>query len=321
MTSAGNLGGLAGADAQCQSLATGAGLSGTFKAWLSTSTVDAGTRLGTARGFIRPDGQPFADLVSDITAGRILHPLIIDETGANIGFRNVWTGTAPDGTVIAGSTCLDWTDSTNTKLGGLGFSSAGTFEWTDSSGALSCNNASQHLYCFDTSIVKPLTVSPTTGRIAFATVGNFDTSSGISGADTVCATQATAAGLVGTFKALLSTSSASAASRFNLGAGSLPYVRPDGIKIGDAPTIAAGTALDSGIWQHADGSYDSVAVWTGSTAPNVAGSSMANTCDDWTNATGAASSIIADSPRTDPIWWNWQVNNCNGGASLYCLQQ
>ena len=45
---------------------------------------------------------------------------------------------------------------------------------------------------------------------------------------------------------------ASAASRVTLAP---LYVRPDGIPIATGTTIAAGSALDSGIWQRADGSY------------------------------------------------------------------
>ena len=324
MTSAtfdGNLGGLAGADADCQSLALGAGLSGTFKAWLSTSTVNASTRLGTARGFVRRDGQPFADTVSDITTGKILNSIDIDETGANIGFTKVWTATATDGTVIPGFTCLDWTDSTSSNQGDLGFTSGGPFTWTEAFSGIACSNAFQHLFCFDTSIVNPLTINPANGRIAFVTMGNFDTSSGISGADAECASQASAAGIVGTFKALLSTSGATAASRFNLAVGTAPFVRPDGIKIADAPAIASGTTLGSGIWQHADGTYDSVNAWTGSSTPKVAGT-LATTCDDWSNNASMATAIPGDSSRSDAAWWNKSVIfSCNGGASIYCLQQ
>src|SRR5215472_17919133 len=46
-TKCGNLGGLAGADAVCQSLARALGAGGkTWHAYLSTSTVDAKTRIG-----------------------------------------------------------------------------------------------------------------------------------------------------------------------------------------------------------------------------------------------------------------------------------
>ena len=41
----GNLGGLAGADAKCQTRANAASLGGTWKAWLSDSTTSAASRL------------------------------------------------------------------------------------------------------------------------------------------------------------------------------------------------------------------------------------------------------------------------------------
>jgi len=60
-----DFGGLAGADAICNQHAGDAGLPGTYVAWLSTTTVDARDRLAGARGFVRPDGLPFADTVDD----------------------------------------------------------------------------------------------------------------------------------------------------------------------------------------------------------------------------------------------------------------
>jgi centrosomal CEP192-like protein len=114
-----------------------------------------------------------------------------------------------------------------------------------------------HFYCFDVSHITTLTVTPASGRIAFVSRESFATMLGLSSADTLCHSEATAGGLSNPtqFLAMLSTSTASAASRFDLSAMSPSYVRPDGIEIADAPTIAAGSTLDSGIWQHADGSY------------------------------------------------------------------
>jgi len=98
-TFTGKLGGQKGADAKCARAAKAVGLSGTFKAWLSTSKRNAKGKLGTARGFVRVDGQPFADQVSDIVAGRIFNPLDIDENGDAHPDNAVWTGTLGDGTV------------------------------------------------------------------------------------------------------------------------------------------------------------------------------------------------------------------------------
>ena len=109
-TSNGDLGGQPGADAECASLAAAASLpSATYKAWLSTSTLNAAAKLGTARGFVRPDGQPFADQVSDIAAGNILNPLILDESGNNLAHQIVWTGTTDAG-IASPFACGDWLD-------------------------------------------------------------------------------------------------------------------------------------------------------------------------------------------------------------------
>ena len=62
----GDLGGLQAADARCRERARAANLRGTFVALLSSSTVDARTRLGTARGWVRTDGRPFADTQDDL---------------------------------------------------------------------------------------------------------------------------------------------------------------------------------------------------------------------------------------------------------------
>ena len=64
------LGGHLGADALCAQRAEAGGLpSNTYVAWLSTSTVDAKTRLAGARGWVRPDGLPFADTLESPRGG------------------------------------------------------------------------------------------------------------------------------------------------------------------------------------------------------------------------------------------------------------
>jgi hypothetical protein len=321
----GNLGGQAGADTECASLAAAAKLpSGTYKAWLSTSTLDAVSKLGSARGFVRTDGSPFADQVSDITVGKILHPLDLDENGANVGAMGVWTGTQNAGTRVTGSTCVDWTSSSNMDNGATGITTRGPGGWSDEfggPGGVACDNTPE-LYCFDISHVTPLTYTHATGRMAFVSKASFDTTSGAAGADALCQSEATAAGLINPthFLALLSTSTVSAASRFDLSAPSMPYVRPDGIKIADAPMIEAGGALDSGFWQHADGSYAlQISTWTGSSTPSSTG---ATNCSDWSTNSSATSGRAGFSGVTDPSWWS-PVDNapCDNSLSVYCLEQ
>lgn len=240
LTYDGNLGGLAGADQVCQARATAAGLpQNTYKAWLSTSTENAIDRLGSARGWVRVDGKPFADTKADITGGKIYHPIRVDETGAFVNDTSqlhVWTGTSKDGTldpVEGGRTCSDWTTDNDGVKGSLGnsdgvgsFFTLRTYSYCD---------RTHRLYCFGVNKNVPVTITPVSGRKAFVTNGTWNPSVGLAKADALCQSEAQNASLKGTFKALLATSSGSAQSRFEpIAPGSLPWVRPDGVAI--APT-------------------------------------------------------------------------------------
>ncbi|MDD4997504.1 MAG: hypothetical protein PHI99_05100 [Syntrophales bacterium] len=321
----GNLGGLAGADQKCQVLAEAAGLpANVYKAWLSTSAVDAKGRLGSARGWVRKDGKPFADTVADIVSGKIFYPLRIDENGVDTGaYTYVWTGTDGDGTVYHYSpdpwTCSDWSSSSGTQVAEIGKSSA-VAELFTASASISCSTP-QRIYCFGTQNNAPVAVTPTVGRIAFVTTQTWIASGGLTGADNLCATEADTAGLSGTYKALLATNGASAASRFNTSGP--PWVRPDGVAI--APTageLFSATLLDSAVNQSADGSqyFGNVGAWTGAENPSTAGA-WATTCENWTDSsepngyggkagfTDEWGFFMASSSRCSADWMH-----------LYCLQ-
>jgi len=103
----------------------------------------------------------------------------------------------------------------------------------------------------------------------------------------------------------------------------MPYVRPDGIKIADAPTIAAGTALDSGIWQNADGTYVTGPLtdpWTGSSTPSTTGTA-GTTCADWSTNSSLSHGSDAETV-SDSHWWDgFGATTCNAVSSVYCLEQ
>ncbi len=113
-----NLGGLEGADAQCQKLAEAAGVTGkTWHAYLSTSTVDAKDRIG-AGPWYNAKGQKIADDVASLhsDANNISKETALDEKGNVVNGRgdtpnrhDILTGSKPDGTKIADQTCGDWT--------------------------------------------------------------------------------------------------------------------------------------------------------------------------------------------------------------------
>jgi hypothetical protein len=305
------------------------GLPGTYVAWLSTATVNAATRLGTAQGFVRVDGKPFANTVADILTNKIFNPLRINESGVDVSINQsptssaltVWTGTTKDGNVAA-ATCLDWSSQDAADNGNIGRATGGPVAWTARSNG-GCDTA-RRLYCFqiDHTGVN-LVPAPTSGKVAFVSTKNFapGIGVGIAGADTRCATDAANAGLSGTFKALLATTMATAASRVTLAP---LYVRPDGIPIATGTTIAAGSALDSGIWQRADGTYVPSAgdlTFTGAASPSALGTNS-STCSDWTSSATSTSAMLGASAFADPSWWSHATNgNCANTLAVYCLEQ
>ncbi len=121
----GDLGGLSGADAQCNTYAKAAGLRGTFRAWLSDSQTDAISRV--------PEGGPWRILDKDGKQGSIAfetkeswegYPKVaitntefgktLSElsTSTTTSIPYTWTGTALGGKG-KGCHCNDWTSSAN----------------------------------------------------------------------------------------------------------------------------------------------------------------------------------------------------------------
>jgi hypothetical protein len=113
-----NLGGLDGADAHCTSLAEAAGVTGkTWRAYLSTTTVDARDRIGSGPWY-NAKGEKIADDVASLhsDANKIDKQTGLTEKGEPVPGRgdtpnqhDILTGTNADGTKIADQTCGDWT--------------------------------------------------------------------------------------------------------------------------------------------------------------------------------------------------------------------
>jgi hypothetical protein len=113
-----NLGGLAGADAHCQSLAEAAGAGAkTWRAYLSTSAENARDRIGTGP-WQNAKGEVIAASVDELhsDANKISKETALSEKGEVVNGRgdepnrhDILTGSNPDGTVAADQTCGDWT--------------------------------------------------------------------------------------------------------------------------------------------------------------------------------------------------------------------
>jgi hypothetical protein len=322
----GNLGGLAGADQKCQALAEAAGLpANTYRAWLSTASVNAIARLGAARGWVRVDGKPFADTKADILAGRLFHPIRVDESGNDDNTPSgsgVWTGTGGDGAVDrSGDICNGWTASGVDARGVYGNNTGVTSLYTTAASA-SCNNA-RRLYCFGVNNQSVVTVQPAAGRIAFFTRGAWIPSGGLAGADQLCAAEAQQAGLNGSFKALLAGQGASAASRFD--SNGQPWVRRDGVAI--APTAAALFSedfIETAINQSADGLqyFGNYGAWVGAWSPTTPGTPE-TTCNNWSSSSAADIGISGAAGFTyQRLFFGKTNGNCYANWNhLYCLQE
>jgi len=130
-TYTGNLGGLAGADAKCQTLADAAGLRGTFKAWLSDGTTSAASRF-THRElpYALVDDTIVAYGWDDLTDGSLLHPINLDENG-NLVEETVWTNTTESGGIWGPvNHCINWTSEAPGEFGGIGTGVATDEKWT-----------------------------------------------------------------------------------------------------------------------------------------------------------------------------------------------
>lgn len=116
----GNIGGIEGANSMCQTLATDAGLPGTYLAWLSSDAGGSPADNFTQEGgpWVLVDGSVVANDWDDLTDGSIGTAIDLTATGDpapesvgnGCGINAVWTNTAANGTMSsADSDCSDWT--------------------------------------------------------------------------------------------------------------------------------------------------------------------------------------------------------------------
>ena len=151
----GNMGGLAGADAKCQARAAAAGLSGTYKAWLSDGTGSPSTRFTrSTTPYELVNGVKIANNWTDLVDGTLLAAINVTESGGVPPAGDVacttghaWTNTNTDGTQAnAIYSCTNWTSTAGGSTWGLFNQASG--QWTSyCSGGLCSWNMT--MYCFE----------------------------------------------------------------------------------------------------------------------------------------------------------------------------
>jgi hypothetical protein len=324
---------LSGADSKCTTLANSlpAGTpSNTYVAWLSRSGVTAKSRIGDARGWVRRDGKPFAaQLAGSRYQVPVLYPPEVDETGAILAAGGpVWSASNDDGSA-SGNDCTNWTETGTSYHMTTGERSGGTFSWSGYS-----NNpcaGPYALYCLGTryTAAVPPPAPPSPRKVAFMLDVNKGYSIRPNGnlldADMVCNTTATQSGLPGTYKAMLATSTASAASRFTT--NGRPYVRPDGVVVvsSDADLFLASPKLLAPIEVGPTGSHwGGSGVFTGAANPQ-AKSGPDDNCKDWSVNTFDGTrflSIEGGSSMTSGFFFGGGgISACSNSLPVYCLQE
>jgi hypothetical protein len=149
-TSNGDLGGYAGADSTCQSLAHAAGLGGVWAAWISDNASSPSMRFTQANyEYALLDGTVVASDWTALTSGALAHGIDEDEHGQPVGggTTEVWTATATDGTLFADGCNSFSTGSSNATTVEVGVSGNTDATWTEV--YLQFCDRSDHMYCVE----------------------------------------------------------------------------------------------------------------------------------------------------------------------------
>ena len=301
--------GVAGADASCNAEAAAAGLPGTYRAFLSTSSEPAASRFLGSRGWVRPDGEiVVTGGITALYSQGALVPIALTADGVDLRgtVRSVWTGTSRSGAFAA--TCSDWTvaDSSSATIGNL----QACVGFSDFMVPAMCSE-SHRLFCFGVGNDTPQVIPAPAGPIAFVSIGTLAGNAGIAAADAICATEGAILG-PRTFRALLGTVGVTAASRFSNPLRE--YFRPDGVRLG---RLLVGEEPRTSIAVTASGTYSNRVQWTGGAPTSVV--SASTSCTGWESATGTGT-IGFSYEATSSGTFAGSVNSCTQSLSVLCLE-
>lgn len=315
------------ADAICNAEAAAAGLPGTYRAWLSSTTVSALSRLTGARaGWVRVDGVPFAPSLTALTSAQLLSTLHVTASGqpiTNAADMVLWTNTTPSGGIGQTSnaqTCQSF----STTTGASGTSVVGSTEqaddlWTGDPGHYGQCSTANHLACLQVATSGPTYGVPAGPRLAgdatpiFVSRATFFGDAGVAPMDAACNAEASAAGLPGSYVALVATSTTPAGARVPRPA---PWVRTDG----RVATVGALYFEPMAVLLDATGARvaaDHGLVWTGMNIDYNDMPTSADTCGDWQSRAG--SGRRGNAASTSP-WGSGGGTSCSERWPVYCVR-
>lgn len=168
----------------------------------------------------------------------------------------------------------------------------------------------------------PLLVTPAGSGIIFLSEATFGGNiGGIASADATCQAEANAASLTGTFRAWLSDTATSPATRLSRFRG--PYVLASGQLVANDWNDLTNGSIARGISVTAAGADlgSSLRVWTGTQANGQALGGTNSYCSNWTTTSPSGNTQTGLSHRTDSGWTTASVQTCNSlGYHIYCIQ-
>jgi len=152
----GNLGGVSGAHTICGNLASNAGLSGSWKAWIcdDSNYPDADfVKAGVGDRYVLVDRTPVAGNGTDqnawtqLTTQNLLHAINMDQNGTSLGTPTTWTNCHQAGTTdTTDKDCGNWQSTSG--QGRIGISTTTFDDWTDWGTASQDCKTAVRLYCF-----------------------------------------------------------------------------------------------------------------------------------------------------------------------------
>ena len=169
--------------------------------------------------------------------------------------------------------------------------------------------------CVEIGRVQPVITRPDTGKRAFATTNSWQPGGGRDSADAHCASEASLAGLTGTFLAAMATTTETIASRFPADA---IYRRTDGVRLLRAAGLWSGDWLDVPPQIDQFGDLIGADYWTG-TSRFDALPQAADNCNDWTSTSdtlGGLMHLTSNSDLREP----WKTDPCTSKVPLLCLE-
>jgi hypothetical protein len=343
-------GGLAAYDAECNRIASQAGINdaggGAFIAALSDSSASLRERLGSARGWVRMDGLPFADTAAELFDGfQMSYYAACDELGVQVPTPltaraagqalNILTGTLADGSASADH-CNDWTSSANDVSFQIGRAASGPSAWLETDSVACGSTLEYRVVCMGVTRSTPLPPAPALASLPAGFkqiwVTNTEYVPGSTTPDEKCQSERPPG--VASAVAFITYTDRAAAAVLDPAA---TYRRPDGMLVGTGDDVA-NMDIFTAPWIRADGAVSlpaavsppaalspsaegMAAAWTGATSGPTLTALASENCDDWQLSDPARVGALGNSLQGSIRFFVTGVTaTCDSPRRLYCVE-